>query len=350
MNNYIAEILEVAMKNVLKFMVILLLISCSQETEDTRSIEQIYKEEGVPIRTKILTPTNFRVERSYNAVLTGIEESFADAKVGDKVEKVYVKVGDYVKKDQILLTFPTNNPNAQYFQAKVGYDNAKLAYERISNMYQTGGISKQQLDNAKANYDVASANWDAAQQSVIVKAPISGYVTSINVRETDNVKKEAKLFTISKMDKMKARVWISEKDVREISRGNPAYAVWGDVQINGSVVEVDMAINQQKQAFGAVVVFDNPKKILKFGITVDVHIETYQNPEALVVELKDLVKEKDEYFVYTIENNQAVKKPVRLAKRYKLQVEIADGLKSGDEFVTEGQMLLEPGAKIRIIE
>jgi RND family efflux transporter MFP subunit len=259
-------------------------------------------------------------------------------------------VGDYVKEDQILLTFPTDNPGAQFHQAKVGYENAKLAYDRISNMYKTGGISKQQLDNAKANFDVAEANWDAAQQTVIVKAPISGYVTKVNVMPTDNVKRDAELFTISRMDKMKARVWISEKDARIVTSGMPAVAIWNDIQIEGKVVEVDMALNQKHQAFGAVVEFKNPQKILKFGIMVDVHIQTYMNPNAIVIEMKNILKENGQDYVYVAENNQAVKQPITVGRGYKLNVEVLEGLKSGDNLIVEGLMLLDPGAKLRIIE
>jgi RND family efflux transporter MFP subunit len=342
--------MKIVLNKLLATLLMILLISCSDEKQDTRSIEQIYREEGVPVRTMTLQSSHFKVERSYNAVLSGIEESSAYAKVGDKVEKIFVKVGDYVEKDKVLLTFPTDNPNARYFQAKVAYDNAKLGYDRIANMYQTGGISKQQLDNAKANLDVAEANWDAAQQTVIVKAPISGYVTRVNARETENVKKEAELFRISRMNRMKARVWVSEKDVLEVERGIPAYAVWNDRRINGRIVEVDMALDPQHQAFGAVVEFDNPQMILKFGITVDVNIETYNKKDALVVELKDLIKEGDQFFIYIIQNGAAIKKPVVPGKRYKLNVEIIEGLNPGDEIVIEGQMLLEDGAKVRIIE
>jgi RND family efflux transporter MFP subunit len=217
-------------------------------------------------------------------------------------------------------------------------------------MYKTGGISKQQLDNTKASLDVAEANWDAAQQTVIVTAPISGYVTRVNARETENVKKEAELFRISRMDRMKARVWVSEKDVLEVERGIPAFAIWNNKRIDGKVVEVDMALDPTTQAFGAVIEFNNPKMILKFGITVDVFIETYQKTDALVIELKDLLKEGDQYFVYTIVNNKAVKNPVVPGRQYKLDVEIVDGLTAGDEIVVEGQMLLEPDAKVRIIE
>jgi len=330
--------------------VALLSFSCSEEKMEAKSIEQIYKEEGVPVRIETVKPIPFVVERAYNAVLTGIEESSAYAKVGDKVEKIFVKVGDYVKKDQVLLTFPTDNPNAQYFQAKVAYDNAKLAYERIANMYKSGGISKQQLDNAKASFDVAAANWDAAQQTVIVKAPISGYVTKVNISETDNVKKEAELFTISRMNRMKARVWISEKDSREVKNGMAAYAVWNDIRIEGKVIEVDMALNQQKQAFGALLEFDNPGKILKFGITVDIFIKTYENPQAIVVRMKDMQKDSEGFSVFIIENAKAQKRTVVPGRQFNMDVEIEKGLSVGDMIVVEGQMLLEPNPKIRIVE
>lgn len=328
---------------------IIALFSCSNEQKDTRSMAQIYSEEGVPVSVREVQEQQFVVKKSYNAALTGIEESSAYASIGDKVEQVFVNVGDYVEKDQKLLSFPTNSPSAQYFQAKIGYENAKLNYDRIANLYQTGGISKQQLDNAKAGLEVAAANWDAAQQSVIVKAPISGYVTKVNVRESDNVKKEAELFTISRMNKMKARVWISEKDAPDVVRGLSAMAVWNGIELEGKVVEVDMALNQMRQAFGAAIEFENPGKIVKFGVTVDVFIETYRNPQAIVVQANDLVRENDNYYIYVVNEGKAEKRSVKTGKRYELDVEITDGLNPGDTIVIEGQMLLSPQAKVKII-
>jgi len=325
-------------------------ISCSGEQSESRSMEQIYKDEGVPVKVRQVQPEPFNVDLVYHAALTGIEESSAYAGLGEKVEKIYVEVGDYVNKDDVLMVFPTNSPDARYFQAKVAFDNAKLAYERIANMYETGGIAKQQLDNARASYDVAAANWDAAQKSVMVKAPISGYVTRIDVRESDNVKKEAELFMISRMDQLKARVWVSEEDVPYMAAGMPAYARWQDIEIRGRVVQVDMAIDQSRQAFGADLVFDNPGKIKKFGITADIFIEVYKTGTAIVLENKDLLKEDAGYYVYTALNGRAEKKFVEPGRQNQLRIEILDGLSPGDLLITEGQMMLGQDVKIRIIE
>jgi membrane fusion protein (multidrug efflux system) len=325
-------------------------VSCGKEEAESRSIEQIYAEEGVPVKTEQLELQLFDRELTYHAVLTGIAQSSAYAKVEDRVEKIYARVGDYVKEDDVLLTFPMDNPNAQYYQAKVAYENARLAYERMDNLYQTGGISKQQLDNVQASYEVAEANWNAARQTVLVRAPISGYVTRVNVQESDNVKRDAELFTISRMDRMKAKLWVSEKEVGEVVPGLKAYAVWNDLRINGEVIAVDMALNQQNQAFGVMVEFDNPDKILKFDILVDVYIKTYTNPQAIVVDRKNIFGSGDNRYVFVARNGQAEKQPVVLGRQYQSEIEISEGLTAGDVLIVEGQILLEPGRKLNIIE
>jgi len=325
------------------------LFSCAQEQVESRNMEQIYKEEGVPVKTVTVKPRIFETELSYHAVLSGIEESSAYAMVGDKVEKILVNVGDYVQKDKVLMTFPTDNPGAQYSQAKVAFDNAKTAYERVENLFNTGGISQQELDNAKAGYDVAAANWDAVQQSVQVRAPISGYVTKVNVRESDNVRRDAELFTISKTNKLKAKVWVSESEILQVKKGLPAQAVWNDSTIIGKVVQVDMAMNQQVQAFGAVIEFENRKNCVTCGVTADVIIKTYKNPNGFVVERKNILNDQEGSFVFVVNSGNAKKRPIKLGKQEGIEIEILEGLKQGDELIVEGQLLLEQDSKVKII-
>jgi len=323
--------------------------SCSREKSEAKNMEQIYKEEGVPVRTITIAPTEFKTVLSFNSILTGLQESTAYAPMGDKVEKVLVNVGDYVKKDTVVVRFPMDSPSAQYYQAKVGFENAKTAYERIENLYKTGGISLQERDNAKARYDVAAANWDTVGKMVEIKAPIGGYVTKVHVAETDNVDKEMPLVTIARTDKMKTALSISEKEIFDIKEGMPASAAWMGSEIEGKVTQVDMAMNPLTKSFRSLVEFDNPGNLLKAGITVEIHITTSSKPNTIVVERKDLLKQEDKYFVFVVKDNKAEKRNVTVGKQQVLDIEILEGLNPGDEMVVEGQMLLENGSKVRII-
>lgn len=340
---------RVIITTVLGLIMVLGFSSCTKEKKEAKSMEQIYKEEGVPVRTKTVSLTEFNKVLSFNSVLTGIKESTAYASMGDKVEKILVKVGDFVKKDQVLVTFPTDSPSARYFQAKVAFDNARTAFERIDNLYKSGGISLQNRDNARARFEVAKADWDTVRQMVKVKAPISGYVTRVHVAETDNVDREMPLVTISNTDRMKASIWVSEDEIFDIEKDMPATATWKGNQIRGNVVEVDSAMNVMKKAFRALVEFHNPDNLLKAGITAEINIITSSKPNAVVVERKNILKEQEEYFVYIVKNNKAEKIKVVPGKQQGLDVEIVEGLNPGDELVVEGQMLLENGSKVKVV-
>jgi membrane fusion protein (multidrug efflux system) len=329
---------------------LLVVSSCSREQMEAKNLEQIYKEEGIPVRIRKIEVQTFQQELSFHSVLSGIKESSVFALIDDEVEKVHVRVGDYVDKDQVLLTFPTDNPTTRYYQAKVAFENAKRAYERMQNLYNDGGISRQDLDNASAAFEVAKADWEAVKQTVEVKAPISGSVTKVNVREADSVQRDDELFTISRTDRMKAISWISEKEIPDIQEGMPAYATWNGQRVDGKVVQVDLAMNQQERAFQAVIEMANPGKALKPGTTVEVRIITHTNPQAIVVERKDIFQDGDSFFVYILGQGAAEKRPVKLGRLQGLDVEILEGLNPGDELIVEGQLLLDQDTKVRVIE
>jgi membrane fusion protein (multidrug efflux system) len=327
----------------------LLLSSCGSEQEEAKSMEQIYSEEGVPVRTEKIEQTNFADRRDFNAVLSGIEESSAYAMISDKVDRVYSKVGDFVRKDDIVLSFPTDNPTAQYYQAKVSFENAAATYRRIEGLFETGGISQQELDNARTSFQVAQANWDGVQQAVLVRAPISGVLTKVNVQESDNVQRDDELFTVSRIDTLKAKVWVPDKDIRSFKNGQPAYATWNGVEISGKVVQVDMSVNRERQAFGVTVELENPDKIPLTGVVAVVNVDLHSNPQAVVVERKDILKEGEKSYVFVADGGVARKRFIVLGYSHGLDVEVVEGLALGDELIVEGQMHLQDGAKIRIV-
>ena len=331
-------------------LVFLNLVACGGDVEEAKSMEQIYKEEGVPVKIMQIQPQLFEKKLSYHAILTGIEESTVSARLADRIEKVQVNIGDYVKKDQVLITFPTDNPSAQYQQAKVAYNNAKTSFERIENLYGNGGISQQNYDNARTQYEVAKANFEAVSQMVKVLAPMSGYVTKINVVESENVKVDDELVTVSRTNKLKAKVWISEKEISKVETGLPAIATWNEQVMQGKVVQVDMAINQNSQAFGAVLEFENNGNGLHCGVTAKIDIVTSQNPDAIVVNTKDILTGSEGDFFFVNVNGHAEKRAVMQGERQNLEVEIIEGLNPGDQLVVQGQLLLDEASKLNIIE
>lgn len=327
-----------------------LLNSCEEEKAETRSMEQIYAEEGVPVRVKNLKKGSFDIKLSYNAVLTGIEESSVYAAFGDRVEKINVRVGDFVKKDQILLTFPDDNPSANYFQAKVAFENSQKTLERYENLYKSGGISLQTLDNVRTQFRVDEANWDAVRQAVKVKAPISGYVTRISVRETENVESKQQLITIANTSKLKAKLNVSENDIDFIEKGTKVIAEWNGRIVEGEVVEVNLAMDPFSKSFTANLEFPNKNGDLRAGVTARIQISAESRDDVISVDRKNLIKDGERFLAYLADGQVAKEVHVEIGKDRGLFLEIKSGLNENDRLITEGQMFLENGTKIKIVK
>lgn len=327
----------------------LIMTGCGEEV-DSKNMEQLYAENGVPVKTETITPRTFSKGLEYNAVITGLKESSAFTTLTDKVDKINYEVGDYVQKDAIVMSLPTDNPSAKYFQAKLAFENASSTFERMKSFYQSGGISKQDFDNAETSYKVAEADWNAVRQAVDIKAPISGIITKINVRETENVDKDEQLFTVAQTDKVKARVWVADRDINNVKVGQTAFAVWNDFTIEGKVDKVDLAMNQARKAFAVDVVFDNKNQELKTGITAKVTIDTYRSDNTIFIERKNIIKENSNQFVYLNNGGIAKKQPVQTGQANGIEIEITDGLKPGDQLIVEGQMLLSDSTKINLVD
>ncbi len=330
-----------------------LLAGCGGGEAESKSMEQIHAEQGVPVRVETARLEPFTIEYIFNGVLTAEIESSAKADIGDAVEHVYFKVGDSVDRGDVVLAFPTDNPAAQYYQAKVSYENASISLERMQTLYEEGGISRQEVDNARTQYEVAKANWDAAEQAVRVRAPIGGIITQLNVRESDDVEPGDVLFKVSRAGRLKARLWVPEGQVSDMAVGQRATATSGRMTLKGKVTQVDMSLNSEKQAFGVLVEFDNPDLAVLSGVNAAINVFIPTGSDAIVVNRRTVLKEDGRQFVYVADlsgDPVARKREVVLGRTRGLEVEIVSGLGPGDAIVTEGQMLLEEGAKINIVE
>lgn len=320
-----------------------------EESMETRSMAQIHEEEGVPVSVIPAGKGAFSVSLQYTAPVTGISESTASASIDDNVDKILYRVGDFVEKDTVIVKFPYDNPAANYFQSKASYVNSLDSFKRIEQLYNSKGVSRQDYDNAKTGYDVAKANWDAVNNMVNVKAPISGYITRLDVRESENVESGTVLFTIGNNDRLKARLWVSEKDIAKVRSGMNASAIWEGYEIKGKIVQTDLSLNPEKQAFGAIAEFDNSGRQFKSGVTAKINIYIYENSAAFTVNSKYLIESGGITYLYIADGDTAVKREVKTGERSGQTVEIKSGLNTGDLIITEGSRFLTESGKIRIV-
>ena len=93
-----------------------------------------------------------------------------------RIEKIYVDVGDPVRKGQVLVQLDASNLQ----QLKLQLENQKIEFNRTAQLYQVGGASKAEYDNAKLQLDVFSTQLKQLMENTQLVAPINGVVTVRN--------------------------------------------------------------------------------------------------------------------------------------------------------------------------
>ncbi len=329
---------------------LLSILSCGGKKEEgpaASSMEQLHAENGKPVSTRQLETEDFSVYLKYPTVAYASSESTAYAALNDVVRTISAKVGDTVRQDDIIVSFSADNQTLS--QARLAFEGAKTSYDRASALFRNDDIPRRDFDAAKMQYDIAAANLKAANDMVYVKAPITGIVTQINVRTTENIRPGMPLFTVSGWNGYEARFHVGADEIDRIHTGARAFINDPAENIEGRITQVSLTMDSQKQAFPVTAFFDTDSRALVSGIGVDISVETYRNEKAIVLSRRELIQNDTGSWAFVADGNSVRQVAVRTGEERGLRLEITGGLNAGDMLVSEGARHISAETKINIV-
>ncbi|MCL2064755.1 MAG: efflux RND transporter periplasmic adaptor subunit, partial [Candidatus Cloacimonetes bacterium] len=319
-------------------LIAMFLTGCGQKKDDQpANMEAIHREHGVPVVVQEIELTKFVVELEYQTTVHGFLETRVFAGINDQVESINARVGQVVSQNAVIINFPQDNPQANYVQTKAAFELAEQTLRRTQNLFETGGVSQHDLDGAETHFRVAQANYEATQRAVFVKAPISGTITDINVRLMERVTAGQYLFTVSQLNTLHAKIWISPNDINKVSQNASATFRHNGSLIEGRIVNIGLTLNPEQNAFAADIAFENPNRVVRGGLTGTAKIVTYSNDKAISIPRGVVQRDiEGQAFVFVAQDGIAVRRDIEISNRSDLQYEIASGLEVGDLLIVQG--------------
>lgn len=338
---------------VLTGLTIALLTGCSSKKEENQKTEVV---EAVPVKVMKLEKRNIAKTLDYTATLQADEQVYYAPAAAGRIGKIYVEVGDRIKKGQLLVEMdPTN-----FRQAKVQLKNLETEYNRAVKLNETGSISKQAYDAAVTNYEVAKSNYDFLEENTKMLAPFDGIVTGKYFEDGELYTGVAaggaakpSIIAIEKINPLKAYVNLSEQYFLAVKKGTKVElrsSIYPDRVFEGTVSIVYPTIDPASRTFTVEVKIPNGDEALRPGMygTINFFIgetETVVVPALAVLKLQGA----NNRYVFLNKDGKAKRVEVTLGRRFEDQVEIiSDEIREGDELVVVGQGKLVDGKVIAV--
>lgn len=316
-----------------------------------------------------------------------------------KVLKVYVSVGDNVKKGDELLELETQDLSIQYQIAQKQLEMAQMQLDALKKLkekqsqqsqvaaqipntslpqqlpsgestvqqpstsqIQTTSLSlddqiklqQKQVEIAELNLKNIKQNMYKQQKYVI--AEFDGTVTIVNAK--DNCYFTSSQFpaiAVEDLNNLQIALDVNPYDAVNLKEGQKAYIHFADKTFEGVVSKVSPTATKVITQTGG----DNVVKVymdllnndgtIKPGFNVDVDIKIGEKKDTIKVPSEAIVSDKNgNEFVYVVENGIAKQKKVKTGLVSDLETEIISGVNVGEKVILNPTSSIEDGTKVSV--
>ena len=269
--------------------------------------------------------------------------------MGGRIRDIHVDVGNIVSKGQTLVTMDATT----YSQQETQLATLQRDYDRFSELYNVGGVSKQQLDQMKAQLDVSQSALNNIRENTGLISPIGGIVTVRNYDPGDVVG-GTPILTIENINPAKIVINVSESYYSKVSKGMLATiaidALEGET-FNGKVSLIHPTINPMSRTFPIEIEVNNNDQRLRPGMFSRVELNFGTNDRPLVTDLAVLKQTgSNDRYVFVEKKGKAVYTKVELGIRIDDKYEILSGLNIGDRVIVQGNSGVVEGSAVEVVE
>lgn len=298
------------------------------------------------------------------------------ARVGGQLLQVGFREGDDVKEGAVLFKIDPRPFEAALAQAEANLDRdsatqmkAEADVARYASLVQKDYVTKQQYDLAvstaaetKAIIKADSALVKNARLNLdycTISAPISARTGILLVKEGNLItaNSPSPLVTLNQITPIYVRFTIPEQYLTNVrsSMAGRQLAVWAYIPsdttkvFEGKLTFIDNTVDKETGTILLKGTFPNLNRALWPGQTVQVGLVLGKQLNATVVPKEAVQYSQDGNYVYIIApGDSALLRPVILGPELNDKVVINKGVSPGERVVTDGQMMLTSGIKVRI--
>ncbi len=340
--------------NFLKYILlisVLFLAACSANQPSDQADE---KEAKVLVRTTNTKVSTVEQELEFTGNVEPFKQNHISSSAPSRIEKIFVEVGDMVKKDQLLVQMD----RTMFAQMKSQLDNLERDYARLDTLYKAGSVPQQQVDQVKTQLDVLRTSLQNASENTQLRSPIDGVITGRYYNDgemysmTPSMTGRPAIVSVMQIQPVKILVNVPEMYFPRVKPGMESTItldIYPNKEFKGKVHLVHPTIDPLTKTFTAEVEIPNQQMLIRPGMFARVKFGLGEMERVLV---PDLAVQRqagtNERFVFVVEDNRAVRKTISIGRRIDNSYEILSGLEANQKVVIAGQTRLLDGSEVEL--
>jgi membrane fusion protein, multidrug efflux system len=307
---------------------------------------------GIAVVTSVATRQQIDVGLEAIGTANANEAVSITSKTSNLVTAIRFRDGQAVSTGQVLVELDHAQAGADLAAATADYNESVSQFNRSREMLAIQALSKAQAEQLestmKANEArVASARARAAD--TYIRAPFAGHVGLRRISVGTLISPGTVITTLDDSSSMKIDFSVPDIYLAQLQPGQSIAAhaaAYPGRDFAGKVSSVDSRVDPVTRSVTVRALVPNRDAALKSGMFLTVVLAT-EKRNALMIAEEALVPEQARQFVYVLKGNAVAKREVRLGRRERGRVEIAEGLVEGERIVVEGTLKLRDGAIVR---
>jgi RND family efflux transporter MFP subunit len=317
--------------------------------EDTRTIQEIQAEMGIPVRIATAQPGIARHIEKTSGTAEGIRQTVVSNGMGGQLQKILVRTGQRVKEGDVIarMFFEDGSPRTV---AQANYDLAERTFERVQRLFEEGAATQEQVEGTRVQLENARKNLKGANVAEFITAPFDGVILEIFESEGTKIGGGTRLVNMADFSRIKIDAMVNQLNIHKYSNGQRAFVITGDNDtLWGKATSVAVG-GGSTHNFRVTFEFPNSQNELKVGMFKEIFVVIEEKQNAISVPIDVVVYKEGRPGVFVINGDVAKLRPVEMGINSGSLVEIKKGVLEGEQYVIAGTSLLHNGAKIRITE
>jgi membrane fusion protein, multidrug efflux system len=292
-------------------------------------------------------------------------------RIGGKVTRRLVEVGDRVKKDQPLAELDPQDVRlqleamrAQVAAAEANLQTVRAERERYKTLLERNLVSRSQYDNAENLYRAGEARLKQVRAEfnvannqagyAVLRASDSGVVARRMLEVGQVVAAGQTVFTLAADGEREVLISLPEQAFERFKVGQEvAVELWSqpDRRFPGRIREMSPSADPQSRTFAARVAFSAGDTPAELGQSARVFI-AHNGEVPLSVPLSALSAEQGQPYVWVVDpqNSRLKRTAVRIGAFGDKTVPVLEGLKASDWVVAAGVQVLREGQAVRPVD